>query len=952
MADINRELEEMAELTQRVNKEFALFGQLTRETAEELQDAKMKEKYGVENYTKVTRIGAEAVGALGKAAKAAAGAALEGSKKASSMNGAFDQLTESAKFAAVGLSLLIPGSALMKGVYAGITLLATTALDAANKYREVAVKISDQLYEGYSTLAQSGAAASDGMIGLFEDAKKLGYSMGELAQYTQLIGENSKDLALFGGSVSEGRKQFADMGKSFEKYSGDLIAAGFTQVQINEGLMGYTKLQTRLGQSQGKTSNELAEGARKYLIEMDGLSKLTGQTRKEMEDQQAAALMEEQYAAKIRQLTLEGNKDAVDALKKMNNAYSAAGEGVGRAFRASVTGNLSNVDAQKYNIASQGEMVKSTQAVIKGQMDWKDAVTSTGQKVGKFSDTVGTTLGQFGAYENFAGSIGEQQRLRLMTEEGITERMGKIAADAKKQGITGDKPADDAVAAQVRFQKAMQKSNEEIERLFVPGMAAATDAATIFATSAEGVAERMNKLFGIKPSDVKETEAAKAAEKAAKESAAAARSAEKTAQDVLKNNKSTKEEKKAAMQNAWSARKAEQEAVNPGPVILNKKSSAPSSAAPSSAAPTAPSAGAPTTRGLSTRPSSAAPVNIGGPDGGHATQEVGGAGDDGKPKLARVSSASGKSTSVNAQYAPAFQGLLDYLGKVGYEVTSLGGYVDRDVRGKPGVKSIHAHGAAIDINPGANPLSNTLVTDMPPEIASIAASFGLGWGGNWKTRKDAMHFSAAQSEGGSLLKARDGGMFQGPTSGYNVELHGKEAVIPLKDGAVPVSLNLKDALSGPTFAGSNEYAGYNQGAMSTDLDAVKKIAAAAGAFDRATETITNPEMWKQVLSSGLATNYQLGAATLGTKGIEGLGDDIAARLKEIQEQSGADSTAALQQVTTEFKTAMSQMSQQLAEMAAKQNGNNMGGVTELLSELISATKSGVSVQQKILASSH
>lgn len=171
-------------------------------------------------------------------------------------------------------------------------------------------------------------------------------------------------------------------------------------------------------------------------------------------------------------------------------------------------------------------------------------------------------------------------------------------------------------------------------------------------------------------------------------------------------------------------------------------------------------------------------VSAGGPAGGHAAESSGAGG---QPKLTRISSKSGKSTSVNEKFAPQFQSLIDYLDKSGYEINSLGGFVDRDVRGKPGTKSIHAHGAAIDINPSTNPLGTTLVTDMPGDISSVASSLGLGWGGNWKSRKDAMHFSAAQSEGGSLLKAKNGGLFDGPTSGYDVELHGREMVIPAPD---------------------------------------------------------------------------------------------------------------------------------------------------------------------------
>ena len=45
-----------------------------------------------------------------------------------------------------------------------------------------------------------------------------------------------------------------------------------------------------------------------------------------------------------------------------------------------------------------------------------------------------------------------------------------------------------------------------------------------------------------------------------------------------------------------------------------------------------------------------------------------------------------------------------------------------------------------------------------------------------------------------MPKAKDGGMFQGPMSGYPAVLHGQEAVIPLKNGAVPVMMPALDEL--------------------------------------------------------------------------------------------------------------------------------------------------------------
>ena len=158
----------------------------------------------------------------------------------------------------------------------------------------------------------------------------------------------------------------------------------------------------------------------------------------------------------------------------------------------------------------------------------------------------------------------------------------------------------------------------------------------------------------------------------------------------------------------------------------------------------------------------------------------GGTGLKGPPKLTSVRSKTGKAAQVNTEYAPRFQGIIDYLDSVGYEIKSLGGYIDRDVRGKPGVKSVHGHGGAIDINPAENPMGGQLITDMPENISAMAKQMGLGWGGNWASVKDAMHFSVAKHEGGDI-KLSEGGVAVGPNGGYPATLHGEEAVIPLNN---------------------------------------------------------------------------------------------------------------------------------------------------------------------------
>jgi hypothetical protein len=120
-------------------------------------------------------------------------------------------------------------------------------------------------------------------------------------------------------------------------------------------------------------------------------------------------------------------------------------------------------------------------------------------------------------------------------------------------------------------------------------------------------------------------------------------------------------------------------------------------------------------------------------------------------QLAKIQSKTGATATVNAEYAGKFQALIDYLDSINYPIKSIHGYSDRNIKGT-NTKSIHAYGAAIDINPEKNPMGKNLVTDLPPSAVEFAKKLGLGWGGDWTGgQKDAMHFSADVSEGGKLV---------------------------------------------------------------------------------------------------------------------------------------------------------------------------------------------------------
>ena len=69
-------------------------------------------------------------------------------------------------------------------------------------------------------------------------------------------------------------------------------------------------------------------------------------------------------------------------------------------------------------------------------------------------------------------------------------------------------------------------------------------------------------------------------------------------------------------------------------------------------------------------------------------------------------------------------------------------YAYRDVRNVPGKLSNHSSGTAIDLNATKHPLAKvgTFEASKVPMIRALAKKYGLAWGGDYKNRKDEMHF--------------------------------------------------------------------------------------------------------------------------------------------------------------------------------------------------------------------
>lgn len=104
--------------------------------------------------------------------------------------------------------------------------------------------------------------------------------------------------------------------------------------------------------------------------------------------------------------------------------------------------------------------------------------------------------------------------------------------------------------------------------------------------------------------------------------------------------------------------------------------------------------------------------------------------------------------TVDRRCEQAFRSLDKCLVRHNYKTRAAdtGAYVCRRITGGSGY-SLHAYGIAADLNWNSNPYGKRLITDMPPamvrDIKALRTRNGkqvFGWGGDYRTNKDAMHF--------------------------------------------------------------------------------------------------------------------------------------------------------------------------------------------------------------------
>ena len=420
MALENMDAVEIARIIEAATEELRLFGSVSQHSKDALRDAEV----GIRGFTASQKA---ANSDLRKSFGGLADSFVKGEKGTAAFNGTIETAT-----AALGLMIIAMGpfSIAARAAAAAVTLLGK-GFAKVNEH-------NDRMLKGFQALSESGAIASDGLKGLYDNLYDLNLNVQEFDKFAQLMGQNSETLALFGNTTFEGRRALSALSEAMKPVRLDMMNMGITLESQREGMLAYVKLQSQIGMAQKRNGEtdlmrtlRLNEGSNRYLMEMDALTKATGVQRKEMESEMERARSEQRFRAKLDSMRASGDERQVKAANELelaNAILAKQAPETAQGFRDAASGFISSEAAGKFFLGTMGEGSQVMQ-------DLTNNSATAGQSLQKLYGAFGRTtkefnqIAQVGAYDSF-GNFAEQSNLAV---RGMTNLPAAIEAAKKQQ---------------------------------------------------------------------------------------------------------------------------------------------------------------------------------------------------------------------------------------------------------------------------------------------------------------------------------------------------------------------------------------------------------------------------------------------------------------------------------------------------------------------------------------
>ena len=239
----------------------------------------------------------------------------------------------------------------------------------ANAFGAVAAA-ANRTYDAFTQMSAVGANFGGSIQTMQGQLANTGLT---IEQFSGVVKSNAESLALLGGTVQGGVKRFSDLSKQMRNspIGTELTKLGFTTEQINNGMVGFIGTLAKTGALRGMTDTQLAAASGAYLKNLDAVSRLTGQSREELEKQRADRMRDSQFRLMMANMdaTSQANLHALmDSIPKEHAAGLKEIMATGTATSEEGVKALAYLRQMGVDAQSFGQQVRSTGKLTKEQM--------------------------------------------------------------------------------------------------------------------------------------------------------------------------------------------------------------------------------------------------------------------------------------------------------------------------------------------------------------------------------------------------------------------------------------------------------------------------------------------------------------------------------------------------------------------------------------------------------
>ena len=220
-----------------------------------------------------------------------------------------------------------------------------------------------KLLDTWRDLSKSGASFNNDVVGMTAAAAGARLPLNEFAD---VIKSNSGNFNGLGGSAAKGAENFAKLSKEMADsgVTDDLRQLGYTSKDINDVLAIQLSSQQTINMNDEAARKRAIKSATELATEMDMMSKLTGKSRAEQEENMKKAQADMQVEAKLRILTAGKSEEEAARIRSeyTKNYNEAQLRGQGQMFKeVFATGTIQSEEAAN-QVAISGREAQMTMA--------------------------------------------------------------------------------------------------------------------------------------------------------------------------------------------------------------------------------------------------------------------------------------------------------------------------------------------------------------------------------------------------------------------------------------------------------------------------------------------------------------------------------------------------------------------------------------------------------------